>query len=46
MWRVAPVALGPARKKKALPSLPHPKSEIRGWIVIGSHNLSKAAVRF
>ena len=46
MWRVAPVALGPAKKKKALTGLPPPKSEVRGWIVLGSHNLSKAAVRF
>lgn len=45
MWRVCPASLGPAKKKKAAgPGQPKPKSEIRGWMILGSHNLSKAAV--
>ncbi len=36
MWRVAPAALGQAAASS---------SEIRGWMVLGSHNLSKSAVR-
>jgi hypothetical protein len=38
MYRVAPAALGKAKKKKG-----SEKSQIRGWLVAGSHNLSKAA---
>ena len=46
MWRVAPEALGKAKRKaQAAPGLPRPKSEVRGWMVLGSHNISKAAVR-
>ena len=46
MWRVAPAALGKAKRKaQAAPGLPRPKSEVRGWMVLGSHNISKAAVR-
>lgn len=45
MYRVAPAVLGKATRKAALPRIPKPKSEIRAWLVLGSHNVSKAAVR-